>query len=161
MVSLLGNLVGLPELPMMKAIPNVDLLNFFPGGAHNDRHAYPSGGSVIPAYCSSFTVRRAVVSALQWMGNLAGFFTVSRLGIVSMIQHVSCPSDQEVCGAIRLFGAILSPAVAETGPRELRDVVSAFNAMRAQIQNSWPTEPSMLARARIDLLAVDENTPSR
>jgi signal transduction histidine kinase len=54
--------------------------------------------------------------------------------------------------AIRLFGANpQAPPIAETGPRELSGVISAFNAMQAQIQKFIAYRSAMLAAISHDL----------
>ena len=59
---------------------------------------------------------------------------------------------KEFADGIRLFGTNpKAPPMAETGPRELVQVISAFNAMQAQIQNFVAHRVAMLAAISHDL----------
>jgi signal transduction histidine kinase len=92
---------------------------------------------------------------LPWQGRFAiwlAFFTVST-GIVSTIATRQLVRPiRKFAEAIRLFGTNpQAPPIAEAGPRELTDVMSAFNAMRAQIQKFVAYRTAMLAAISHDL----------
>jgi len=59
---------------------------------------------------------------------------------------------QELAAAVRRFGMnAQAPAIAETGPREIRNVINVFNAMQAQIQKFVSYRTMMLAAISHDL----------
>jgi signal transduction histidine kinase len=80
------------------------------------------------------------------------FLTVST-GIVSTIATRQLVRPiRRFAKAIRLFGTNPhAPPIAETGPRELAGVISAFNAMQAQIQKFVAYRTAMLAAISHDL----------
>ncbi len=80
------------------------------------------------------------------------FLTVST-GIVSTIATRQLVRPiRRFAKAIRLFGTNpQAPPIAETGPRELKGVISAFNAMQAQIQKFVAYRTAMLAAISHDL----------
>jgi signal transduction histidine kinase len=80
------------------------------------------------------------------------FLTVST-GIVSAIATRQLVRPiRRFAKAIRLFGTDpQAPPIIETGPRELRGVISAFNAMQAQIQKFVAYRTAMLAAISHDL----------
>lgn len=80
------------------------------------------------------------------------FLTVST-GIVSTLATRQLVRPiRAFAEAIRLFGTNpRAPPIAETGPRELASVISAFNAMQAQIQKFMAYRTAMLAAISHDL----------
>src|SRR4029077_13673269 len=119
-----------------------------------DRHAYVLAVQYSDDSWLVFTVPERLWG-LPWQDRWAiwlAFFTVST-GIVSTIATRQLVRPiKKFAEAIRLFGTNpQAPPVAETGPRELTDVISAFNAMRAQIQKFVAYRTAMLAAISHDL----------
>lgn len=84
---------------------------------------------------------------------LWSIFLVISVAIVSAIaaRQLSRPVER-LAEAIQLFGQNPNaPALAETGPRELRQVIKIFNAMQAQIQKFLTYRILMLAAISHDL----------
>ena len=80
------------------------------------------------------------------------FLTLS-IGVVSVVaaRQLSRPIER-LATAVRLFGHDpRAPAVSETGPQELRQVIKTFNAMQAQVQKFLSDRTMMLAAISHDL----------
>jgi signal transduction histidine kinase len=119
-----------------------------------DHHAYVLAVQYSDGSWVVFTVPEKLWG-LPWQERWAiwlVFFTVST-GIVSTIATRQLVRPiRKFAEAIRLFGTNpQAPPIAETGPRELTDVISAFNAMRAQIQKFVAYRTAMLAAISHDL----------
>jgi signal transduction histidine kinase len=126
----------------------------FQGERTKDHHAYVLAVQYSDGSWLVFTVPEKLWG-LPWQGRFAiwlAFFMVST-GIVSTIATRQLVRPiRKFAQAIRFFGTNpQAPPIAEMGPRELTDVMSAFNAMRAQIQKFVAYRTAMLAAISHDL----------
>ena len=155
--EVVGKLLGNRRLVVLNPDGSSDALMSTPEFQEErtkDRHAYVLAVQYSDGSWLAFTVPERLWG-LPWQERWAiwlAFFTVST-GIVSMIATRQLVGPiKRFAEAIRLFGANpQAPPGAETGPRELRDVISAFNAMRAQIQKFVAYRTAMLAAISHDL----------
>jgi signal transduction histidine kinase len=85
---------------------------------------------------------------MMWLAYMAlAIIAVQALAAWQLSRPIVKLSD-----AVRLFGANSSaPPIAESGPKEMRDVIKSFNAMRAQIQKFMAYRVAMLAAISHDL----------
>jgi signal transduction histidine kinase len=88
---------------------------------------------------------------LRWTVWLT-FMTVSIATVCALATRRLVRPIKEFAAAVRRFGVNpQTPAVLESGPRELRDVTRAFNTMQAQIQKFMAYRTMMLAAISHDL----------
>jgi signal transduction histidine kinase len=80
------------------------------------------------------------------------FMTLSIATVCALATRRLVRPIKEFAAAVRRFGVNpQTPAVLESGPRELRDVTRAFNTMQAQIQKFMAYRTMMLAAISHDL----------
>jgi signal transduction histidine kinase len=88
---------------------------------------------------------------LRWTVWLT-FMTLSIATVCALTTRRLVRPIKEFASAVRRFGVNpQTPAVLESGPRELRDVTRAFNTMQAQIQKFMAYRTMMLAAISHDL----------
>ena len=125
---------------------------------HFDRQANPA------AYFAAFKLRDASWVVFTAPGRFWGLGLPVRigLGLVLLIISIAAVSTvatwqlarpmQEFTDAVRRFGTDPRAALlSETGPREVRASINAFNAMQAQIQRFVDDRTAMLAAISHDL----------
>lgn len=90
-------------------------------------------------------------SAVRWAIWLI-FLAVSITVVSAVAARQFAKPIKRLAAAVRQFGINQqAPPIAETGPRELRQVVKTFNAMQAQIQTFVAYRTTMLAAISHDL----------
>ncbi len=83
-----------------------------------------------------------------WLGLLAVSITI----VTAFAARQFARPIERLASAVRQFGLNpRAPPIAETGPRELRQVITTFNAMQAQIQKFVSYRTMMLAAISHDL----------
>ncbi|MEA2780378.1 MAG: hypothetical protein QOK29_1922 [Rhodospirillaceae bacterium] len=126
----------------------------FQEGRAKDHHAYVLAVQYSDGSWVVFTAPERFWG-LPWQGRLAIwllFFTLSTAIVSTIATRQLVRPIRRFAEAIRLFGTNpQAPPIAETGPRELTDIISAFNAMRAQIQKFVAYRTAMLAAISHDL----------
>ncbi|MEA3151648.1 MAG: hypothetical protein QOD56_2587 [Gammaproteobacteria bacterium] len=87
----------------------------------------------------------------RWAIRVA-FLAISIILVTALVTHQFSKPIERLAEAVRQFGIDRqAPAIVESGPRELRQVVKTFNDMRSQIQRFVADRTTMLAAISHDL----------
>jgi len=80
------------------------------------------------------------------------FLAISIVFVSAVSARLVAKPVKQLAEAVRRFGMnAQAPPIAETGPREMRNVITVFNAMQAQIQTFVSNRTMMLAAISHDL----------